>query len=134
MKPKIEHIGIAVKNLKSTIKIFETIFNTKASSIEHVESEKIKTVFLKVGESKIELLEDLKKDGVINNFIAKKGEGIHHLAIEVNDILAEIDRLKEKGFSIINPNPSEGANGKLISFLHPKETGGVLIELCQKKK
>ncbi len=130
---KIDHVGIAVKDLNTTTKIFEKIFNTKTSSIEVVESEKIKTTFLKIGESKIELLEDLKEDGVINRFITKKGEGIHHLAIEVDNILTEIKRLQEEGFSIINSNPSEGANGKLISFLHPKETAGVLIELCQKK-
>ena len=129
---KIDHVGIAVKDLNTTTKIFEKIFNTKTSSIEVVKSEKIKTIFLKIGESKIELLEDLKEDGVINKFINKKGEGIHHLAIEVDNILTEIKRLQEEGFSIIS-NPSEGANGKLISFLHPKETGGVLIELCQKK-
>ena len=130
---KIDHIGIAVKDLNTTTKIFEKIFNTKTSSIEVVKSEKIKTTFLKIGESKIELLEDLKEDGVINKFINTKGESIHHLAIEVDNILTEIKRLQEEGFSIINSNPSEGANGKLISFLHPKETGGVLIELCQKK-
>jgi len=130
---KIDHIGIAVKDLKSTTKIFEKIFNTKTSSIEIVESENIKTTFLKIGESKIELLEDLKQDGTINKFINTKGEGMHHLAIEVDNILNEIKRLQKQGFSIINSNPSEGANGKLISFLHPKETGGVLIEICQKK-
>jgi len=130
---KIDHIGIAVKDLKSTTKIFEKIFNTKTSSIEIVESENIKTTFLKIGESKIELLEDLKQDGIINKFINTKGKGMHHLAIEVDNILNEIKRLQKQGFSIINSNPSEGANGKLISFLHPKETGGVLIEICQKK-
>ena len=130
---KIDHVGIAVKDLKSTTKIFEKIFNTKTSSIEIVESENIKTTFLKIGESKIELLEDLKQDGTINKFINTKGEGMHHLAIEVDNILNEIKRLQKQGFSIINSNPSEGANGKLISFLHPKETGGVLIEICQKK-
>ena len=130
---KIDHVGIAVKDLNTTTKIFEKIFNTKTSSIEVVKSEKIKTTFLKIGESKIELLEDLNEDGVINKFINTKGGGIHHLAIEVDNILTEIKRLQEEGFSIINSNPSEGANGKLISFLHPKETGGVLIELCQKK-
>ena len=130
---KIDHIGIAVKDLNSTQKIFETIFNTKASKVEIVESEKIKTVFLKAGESKIELLEDLNKKGVINNFIEKRGQGIHHLAIEVKDIKKELKRLKVKGFSTINSTPSKGAHGKLISFLHPKETGGVLIEICQKK-
>jgi len=133
MNKKIDHIGIAVKNLQSTQKIFETIFNTKASKTEVIESENVKTVFLKAGNSKIELIEDLNKNGVINNFINKRGEGIHHIAIEVKNITKEIKRLKEKGFSIINSTPSKGANGKLISFLHPKETGGVLIEICQKK-
>tara|TARA_B100000902_G_scaffold131526_1_gene130359 strand:- start:375 stop:776 length:402 start_codon:yes stop_codon:yes gene_type:complete len=133
MNKKIDHIGIAVKDLNSTQKIFETIFNTKASKVEIVESENIKTVFLKAGTSKIELLEDLNKDGVINNFIEKRGPGIHHLAIEVNNIKKEIKRLQAEGFSIINSTPSKGANGKLISFLHPKETAGVLIEICQKK-
>ena len=133
MNKKIDHIGVAVKDLNSTQKIFETIFNTKASKVEIVESENIKTVFLKAGTSKIELLEDLNKDGVINNFIEKRGPGIHHLAIEVNNIKKEIKRLQAEGFSIINSTPSKGANGKLISFLHPKETAGVLIEICQKK-
>jgi len=133
MNKKIDHIGIAVKDLNSTQKIFETIFNTKASKVEIVESENIKTVFLKAGTSKIELLEDLNKDGVINNFIEKRGPGIHHVAIEVNNIKKEIKRLQAEGFSIINSTPSKGANGKLISFLHPKETAGVLIEICQKK-
>ena len=133
MNKKIDHIGIAVKDLNSTQKIFETIFNTKASKVEIVESENVKTVFLKAGTSKIELLEDLNKDGVINNFIEKRGPGIHHVAIEVNNIKKEIKRLQAEGFSIINSTPSKGANGKLISFLHPKETAGVLIEICQKK-
>ena len=133
MKKKIDHIGIAVKNLESAKKIFETVLNTKASKVEFVKSENIKTAFFEIGESKIELIEGLEKNDLINNFIKRKGEGIHHLAIEVNNILEEIKRLKEKGFSVINPTPSKGANGKLISFLHPKETGGVLIEICQKK-
>ena len=133
MNKKIDHIGIAVKDLNSTQKIFETIFNTKASKVEIVESENVKTVFLKAGTSKIELLQDLNKDGVINNFIEKRGPGIHHVAIEVNNIKKEIKRLQAEGFSIINSTPSKGANGKLISFLHPKETAGVLIEICQKK-
>tara|TARA_Y100001968_G_C19179990_1_gene629897 strand:+ start:239 stop:655 length:417 start_codon:yes stop_codon:yes gene_type:complete len=134
MGKKIDHIGIAVSNLEATKKIFETIFKKKASKIETIKSENVKTTFLEIGESKIELVEDLKKEGVINNFINKKGEGIHHLAIQVDNILEEISRLKKEGFSIINNNPAKGANGKLISFLHPKETGGVLIEICQKKQ
>ena len=133
MTKKIDHIGIAVKDLKSSTKIFETIFNTKASKVEVVKSENVKIAFLEIGESKIELIEGSEKNDLINNFIKRKGEGIHHLAIEVNNIFEETKRLKEKGFSIINSTPSEGANGKLISFLHPKETGGVLIEICQKK-
>lgn len=133
MKKKIDHIGIAVKNLKAAKKKFEIIFNTSASKEELVESQNVKTSFLKIGETKIELLEDLNDNGFINNFIKKKGEGVHHMAIEVNDIKAEINRLKKHGFTILNSSTEEGANGKIIAFMHPKETGGVLIEICQKK-
>ena len=134
MVKKIDHIGIAVRDLKSAIKKFEIIFNSSASKEEFVKSQNVNTVFFKLGETKIELLQDLNKDGVINNFINKRGEGIHHIAIEVNDIITEIKRLKKNGFNILNSEPEKGANEKIIAFLHPKETGGVLIEICQKKK
>ena len=134
MVKKIDHIGIAVRDLKSAKKKFEIIFNSSASKEEFVKSQNVNTVFFKLGETKIELLQDLNKDGVINNFINKRGEGIHHIAIEVNNIITEIKRLKKNGFTILNSEPEKGANEKIIAFLHPKETGGVLIEICQKKK
>jgi len=128
---KIEHIGIAVKSLKDSNKLFESLFGKSHYKIESVESEGVNTSFFKLGESKIELLEATDDDGPIAKFIAKKGEGIHHIAFDVDDIEAEIKRLKKEGFIVLNEKPKKGADNKLVVFLHPKSTNGVLIELCQ---
>lgn len=127
----IEHIGIAVKDLASSIPLFEKLLNTPCYKMETVETEKVKTAFFQKRETKVELLESLSDEGVISKFIEKKGEGIHHLAFEVEDILKEIERLKEEGFVFINEVPKKGADNKLVCFLHPKTSNGVLIELCQ---
>jgi methylmalonyl-CoA/ethylmalonyl-CoA epimerase len=128
---KVEHIGIAVKNLSVSIPLFSKIFNTECYKIEEVESEKVKTAFFKKGETKVELLESVDPDGIIERFIEKKGEGIHHIAFSVSDINVEMTRLQNEGFMLLNPTPKKGADNKLVCFLHPKETNGVLIELCQ---
>ena len=132
MIKKIDHIAFAVNNLNSSAKLFEKLFNVKSSKTEIVEKENVKIKFLQIDKSKIELLEGIGKNSTISKFIKKKGEGIHHVAIEVDDIKQEIKRLKKEGFRIINNSISHGGNNKLISFLHPKETNGVLIEICQK--
>jgi methylmalonyl-CoA/ethylmalonyl-CoA epimerase len=131
---KVEHIGIAVKNLADSISLFEKLLNTTCYKTEAVESEKVMTAFLKTGETKIELLESSDPDGVIARFIEKKGEGTHHIAFEVSDIVAEMERLKSEGFVLLNEMPKAGADNKLVCFLHPKHTNGVLIELCMDKK
>lgn len=131
---KVEHIGIAVKNLATSISLFEKLLNTTCYKTEAVESEKVTTAFLKTGETKIELLESSDPDGVIARFIEKKGEGAHHIAFEVSDIVAEMERLKNEGFILLNEKPKAGADNKLVCFLHPKHTNGVLIELCMEKK
>lgn len=128
---KIEHIGIAVKSLKDSNKLFESLFGKSHYKIESVESESVNTSFFKLGESKIELLEATDDDCPIAKFIAKKGEGIHHIAFDVDDIEAEIKRLRTEGFIVLNEKPKKGADNKLVAFLHPKSTNGVLIELCQ---
>jgi len=128
---KIEHIGIAVKNLKDSNKLFETLFGKSHYKIESVESEGVNTSFFKLGESKIELLEATDDNGPIGKFIAKRGEGIHHIAFDVDDIKKEIKRLKKEGFKVLNETPKQGADNKLVAFLHPKSANGVLIELCQ---
>ncbi|MCB9223817.1 MAG: methylmalonyl-CoA epimerase [Crocinitomicaceae bacterium] len=130
---KLEHIGIAVKDIEASNKLFETLFNKPHYKIEAVESEGVKTSFFQVGESKIELLEATNPDSAIAKFIEKKGEGIHHLAFEVTDIDAEIERLSNEGFQLIHQTPKDGADNKRIAFLHPKSTNGVLVELCQDK-
>ena len=130
---KIEHIGIAVKDLEHSIPLFEKLLNTDCYKKETVESEGVETAFFKTGENKIELVADVE-DGVINKFIAKRGEGIHHIAFDVTDIEEEMKRLQSEGFVLLNEIPKEGADNKLICFLHPKHTNGVLIELCQEKK
>tara|TARA_B100001758_G_C18403908_1_gene610756 strand:+ start:2167 stop:2577 length:411 start_codon:yes stop_codon:yes gene_type:complete len=132
MIKKIDHIAFAVKSLGSSAKLFEKIFDVKSSKTEIIKNEKVKTKFLHLEKSKIELLEGIGKNSAITKFIEKKGEGIHHIAIEVDDIEKEIKRLKKEGLKPINDFISKGANNKLISFLHPKETNGVLIEICQK--
>ena len=126
----IEHIGIAVKNLEISIPLFEQLLNTPCYKTEKVESEKVTTAFFKKGETKIELLESMDTDGVIAKFIEKKGEGIHHIALAVDDIEAEMKRLSEAGYTLLNTTPKRGADDKLVCFLHPKSTNGVLIELC----
>ena len=128
---KIEHIGISVKNLKESNSIYSKIFNQTPYKIEEVASEYVNTSFFKVGESKIELLEATNPESAIAKFIEKKGEGIHHIAFDVEDIYAEMARLKAEGFVILNENPKKGADNKLVCFVHPKSTNGVLIELCQ---
>ncbi|UKN00380.1 methylmalonyl-CoA epimerase [Paracrocinitomix mangrovi] len=130
---KLEHIGIAVKDLESANQLFETLFNKPHYKIEEVASEGVKTSFFQVGESKIELLEATNEESAIYKFIEKKGEGIHHLAFEVADIDAEIKRLSEAGYQLIHQTPKDGADNKRIAFLHPKSTNGVLVELCQEK-
>ena len=130
---KIEHIGIAVKKLSVSIPLFEKLLHTNCYKIEEVESEKVNTAFFKTGDSKIELVESLDTSGVINRFIEKRGEGMHHIAFQVEDIEAEIARLKSEGFSFINETPKAGADNKWVVFLHPKETNGVLIELVSER-
>lgn len=128
---KIEHLGIAVKDAQSSVKLFSTLFNIQPYKEEVVESEFVKTVFFQLGENKIELLEATNNQSAIAKFIEKKGEGIHHIAFDVEDIYEEMERLKKEGFLFINEIPKKGADNKLIAFLHPKSTNGVLIELCQ---
>ncbi len=130
---KLEHIGIAVKDIEASNKLFEILFNSPHYKMEEVASEGVKTSFFKLGESKIELLEASNEDSAIAKFIAKKGEGIHHLAFEVVDIDFEIDRLSKEGFQLIHQSPKDGADNKRIAFLHPKSTNSVLVELCQEK-
>lgn len=127
----IEHIGIAVKNLEKSNELFASLFGKPHYKIEEVASEGVKTSFFKSGVNKVELLEATKPDSPIAKFIDKKGEGIHHIAFAVNDINAEIKRLQNEGFTVLNETPKKGADNKLVAFLHPKTTNGVLIELCQ---
>jgi len=131
---KIEHIGIAVKDLKTSNQLFEKIFGNPPYKEEEVASEGVKTSFFMNGPNKIELLEATNSESPIAKFIEKKGEGIHHIAFDVEDINLEIKRLKNEGFIILNETPKKGADNKLVAFLHPKETNGVLIELCQEIK
>jgi methylmalonyl-CoA/ethylmalonyl-CoA epimerase len=128
---KVEHIGIAVKSLEQSIPLFEKLLQTPCYKTEAVASENVTTAFFRKGETKIELLESTSEEGVIARFIQKKGEGIHHLAFEVADIKAEMRRLEEEGFTLLNKEPKRGADGKIVCFLHPKDTASVLIELCQ---
>lgn len=128
---KIEHIGIAVKSLAQAIPLYEKLLNTPCYKTETVESEKVNTAFFLTGENKIELLESLEPDGVIARYIDKKGEGLHHVAFAVADIHAEMERLKQLGFELLNEQPKKGADNKLVCFLHPKSTNGVLVEICQ---
>lgn len=128
---KVEHIGIAVKDFETAIPLFEKLLNTECYKKEVVASENVNTAFFKKGETKIELLESSAEDGVIAKFIEKKGEGIHHIAFDVADIYTEMERLKSEGFILLNEIPKKGADNKLVCFLHPKATNGVLIELCQ---
>ncbi len=131
---KVEHIGIAVKDLALSIPLFEKLLNTTCYKTELVESEQVNTAFFKQGDTKIELLSSLEAGGVISKFIEKKGEGMHHIAFDVDDIESEMKRMQQEGFILLNETPKQGADNKLVCFLHPKSTNGVLIELCQEKK
>lgn len=131
---KIEHIGIAVKDLEASNEVFAALFGEKHYKVEAVESEGVKTSFFKTGPNKIELLQATNPESPIAKFIEKKGEGIHHIAFAVLDIEKEIERLTSEGFQVINKTPKKGADNKLVAFLHPKSTNGVLIELCQEIK
>lgn len=128
---KIEHIGIAVADLEFSNTLFKKLFNKEHYKIEEVVSEGVKTSFFQVGPNKIELLQATDKDSPIAKFIEKKGEGIHHIAFAVTDIYKEIKRLQKEGFIVLNETPKKGADNKLVAFLHPKSSNGVLIELCQ---
>lgn len=131
---KIEHIGIAVKDIEKSNALFSSLFNKEPYKQEEVKSENVITSFFKTGESKIELLQATHEDSAIAKFIEKKGEGIHHIAFDVTDIYVELERLEKEGFRIISKEPKIGADNKLVAFLHPKSTNGVLIELCQEIK
>lgn len=134
MLKKIEHIGIAVKSLESSNELFKKLFGKDHYKIEKVESEGVSTSFFMLGETKIELVAATTTESPIAKFIDKKGEGIHHIAYSVDDIAAEMERLKKEGFEFINQQPKDGADNKIICFLHPKSTNGILVELCQEKK
>ena len=128
---KVEHIGIAVKSLADSVPLFEKLLDTSCYKTENVDSEAVATAFFQKGQTKIELLESATTDGVIARYIERKGEGIHHIAFEVADIRAEMERLKGEGFTLLQEEPKRGADNKLVAFLHPKTTNSILIELCQ---
>ncbi|MEM7106899.1 MAG: methylmalonyl-CoA epimerase [Bacteroidota bacterium] len=128
---KVEHIGIAVKDLSTSNKLFEKLFGKENYKVETVESEKVSTSFFKIGDTKIELLESTDDNSAIGKYVEKRGEGIHHIAYEVTDLKSEIERLKKEGFTILDEQPKKGADNKMVCFLHPKSTNGVLVELCQ---
>ena len=130
---KLEHIGIAVKDMNQSIALYESLLNTLCYKTESVESEKLTTAFFQKGETKIELLANTDKGGVIEKFIEKKGEGLHHLAFESENIVVELAEKETQNFQLIHQVPKDGADNKTIAFLHPKTTGGVLTELCQEK-
>jgi len=131
---KIEHIGIAVNSLSESIPLFEKLLNSQCYKTELVDSEKVNTAFFKIGDSKIELLESTDPNGVIAKYVEKKGEGIHHLAFEVEDLESEMKRLQSSGFQLLNAQTKPGADNKMVCFLHPKDTNGILIELCAEKR
>ena len=131
---KIEHIGIAVKDIEKSNELFAILFNKPSYKMEEVESEGVKTSFFQVGESKIELLQATNPESPIAKFIDRKGEGMHHIAFEVEDIYMEMERLQKEGFQLLSDAPKKGADNKLIVFLHPKSSNGVLVELCQEIK
>ena len=130
---KLEHIGIAVRSLAEAIPRYEKLLGTPCYKTEEVASEQVRTAFFKQGESKIELLESMSPDGVIAQFIEKRGEGLHHIAFAVSDIHAEMEKKKSDGFQLLNTEPKAGADNKLVCFIHPKSAGGVLVELCQER-
>ena len=134
MDYKVDHIGIAVNDLKTSIPLYERLLGEPCYKTEQVSSESVDTAFFLQNGAKIELLESLDPNGPIAKFIGKKGEGLHHVAFEVPDILAEMERLKKEGFTLLNEAPKMGADNKWVCFVHPKDAGGVLIELCQTKK
>lgn len=127
---RIEHIGIAVSDLATSVPLFEKLLNSQCYKTEMVDSEEVFTAFLRSGETKIELLQSSSPEGVIASFISKKGEGMHHIAFEVDDIEAEMARLSAEGFKLLYDKPKKGADNKMVCFLHPKTANGVLIELC----
>lgn len=131
MDYKVDHIGIAVKDLTVSIPLFERLLGTSCYKTENVASEQVETAFFLQNGSKIELVQSNQADGVIAKYIDKKGEGMHHIAFEVPDILSEMERLKKEGFTLLNEHPKKGADNKLVCFVHPKDCNGVLIELCQ---
>ncbi|MBA4538212.1 methylmalonyl-CoA epimerase [Bacillus aquiflavi] len=133
MIKKIDHIGIAVKSIEQTLPYYTEVLKLQLLAIEEVESEKVKIAFLKIGESKLELLEPIASDSPIRKFIEKRGEGIHHIALGVDSIEERIAELKQKGIRMIQDEPKQGAGGALVAFMHPKSTGGVLYEICEKK-
>lgn len=128
---KIEHLGIAVANLEESLKVYELLLGTPCYKKEEVATEKVMTAFFKTGESKVELLGATSPDSVIATYIEKKGEGLHHIAFEVDDIKTEMQRLKDAGFRLLMDEPKKGADNKMIAFVHPKSCNGVLVELCQ---
>jgi len=130
---KVEHLGIAVHDLEKSIPLFEKITGMKCYKKEVVESEGVVTAFLSIGDTKVELLQSISEGSAIDKFLQRKGEGMHHIAFEVQDIQKEMNRLKEAGFTLLNEVPKEGADNKWICFIHPKETNGVLLELCQSR-
>jgi len=135
MKPShIEHIGIAVTNLDDSVRLFEKVFGLKCYNIEEIENQKVKTAFFKVGQTKIELLESTDPDGPIAKFIEKRGEGIHHIAFAVDNIDSQLKHAEKEGVKLIDAIPRKGAEGFDIAFLHPRSTGGVLIELCEHRE
>tara|TARA_B110001450_G_scaffold202206_1_gene191388 strand:+ start:358 stop:759 length:402 start_codon:yes stop_codon:yes gene_type:complete len=131
---KIEHIGIAVKSIENANQIYTSLLGASPYKMEEVKSEGVKTSFFKIGDNKIELLEAINPDSPIAKFIEKRGEGVHHIAFAVDDIQSEIARLKNEGFIVLNDTPKKGADNKLVVFLHPKSTAGILVELCQDRK
>lgn len=131
---RVEHIGIAVKSLEQSVPLFEKLLDTQCYKTETVASENVNTAFFQQGETKIELLESTTEEGVISKYVDKKGEGIHHIAFEVADILSEMQRLKNEGFILLNEQPKKGADNKLVCFLQPKTTNSILVELCQEIK
>ena len=134
MLTNVEHIGIAVRDIAASNELFSKLLNVAPYKAETVESESVTTSFFQINKTKIELLEATKAESPIAKFLEKKGEGIHHIAFEVDDIMAEMERLKNEGFTLLNEAPKRGADNKLVCFLHPKATNGVLIELCQEIK
>ncbi|HET8573622.1 MAG TPA: methylmalonyl-CoA epimerase [Edaphocola sp.] len=127
----LEHIGIATGNLETAIPLYEKLLNTHCYKQEEVASEGVRTAFFRAGEAKIELLEGFTEDSAITKFVAKKGNGLHHVAFEVEDIRKEMERLRQNGFQLLNNEPKAGADNKLVCFVHPRSSGGVLVELCQ---